>query len=405
MKVLFIHYAIIDREGFGRTFKLAREIASLGNSVVFVTTQANSRRKFPFRVEYRENVKIVSFPELLPEKFSRTGFGFFSAILKVLYLIRRHQFDIVHSDTGHRPSAAIPAFFLQFIFRIPHVMEWWDYFGRGGQFDDKSLFKKITQGYYDILFQPCLLKSATGIIVLSEFLKQKALDLKIPGEKIRIVNGGADTSRINFSAENEKLKKRNDILPESLTFGFIGMNRGEFNDLIPFIRAINKLKNELPINWFTTGGIISTELKNKYNISSELIEFGWQDYDSYINSIGCADVFILIQKENIMNEARWPNKIGDYLAAGRMILTNPVGEIKTMVNRFPEVFITSDYNEEDIIAKIKTIYKNKTEIVRKGAEVRRIAESEMSWNLKAIQVLELYDQILISKHYPVKKNS
>jgi glycosyltransferase involved in cell wall biosynthesis len=403
MKVLFIHYAIIDREGFGRTFKLAKEIASLGNSVVFMTTQPNSKRKFPFNVEYRGNVKIISFPELLPEKFSRTGFGLFSAILKLIYLVKRHQFTIVHSDTGHRPSAAIPAFFLQLFFRIPHVMEWWDYFGKGGQFEEKTFFKKITQGYYDLFIQARLMKTASGLIVLSNFLKEKALNLNITSERIIVVNGGAEVKDIRYFDSNEEFKVEHNIPAKSFTFGFIGLNSEEFKDLIPFIKAINRLKSEMNVNWFTTGGIVSEELRSKYGIAKELIEFGWQDYNSYVNTIVCADVFLLVQRENIMNEARWPNKIGDYLAAGRLILTNPVGEIKTMATHYPEAFIISKYDEDDLVKIIRDIYLRKEEILKRGILVRKMAEKEMSWNLKAIQVLEFYNQIL-SSHKLRKRN-
>ena len=99
---------MIDKEGFGRTFSLAKEVALMNNEVVLITTQPFKEFKFPFKEEIRDSVKIISFPDILPSNFRRTGFGIFSAFLKVLYLIKHHKYDIVHSDTGHRPSAAFP---------------------------------------------------------------------------------------------------------------------------------------------------------------------------------------------------------------------------------------------------------------------------------------------------------
>jgi len=394
MKVLFIHYAIIDKEGFGRTYKFAKELAILGHEVVLITTQPSNAFSFPFKVEYRNKVKIISFPDILPNNFRRTGFAVFSAILKLIYLIKRHHFDIVHSDTGHRPSAAIPAFFLQFFYRIPHVMEWWDYFGRGGQFEEKSFLKKITHGYYDLIMQKRLMKLTTGLIVLSNFLKQKAIDYNINEDRLIVLHGGAEIDEIKYYPSNYEQKEAKNIPANSLTFGFIGMNKSEFKDLLPFIKAIKILKGELDVNWFTTGEMISEKLKKKYKIHSESKEFGWQDYNTYAESIGCADIFLLVQRENLMNEARWPNKIGDYLAAGRLILTNPVGEIKVMAKEFPDAFIETDYNAEALIETIKKIYQDKTNLLQKGAHVRKIAENHMSWKLKAAELLNFYNTVI-----------
>lgn len=394
MNILFIHYAVIDKQGFGRTFKLAKEIALLKNNVVLITTQSSKEFKFPFKVEHRNNVKIISFPELLPDNFRRTGFAFFSAFFKVIYLIKYHKFDLVHSDTGHRPSAAIPAFFLQYVFKVPHVIEWWDFFGRGGQFDEKSFFKKITFGYYDLIFQKFFLKKSNGVITLSEFLKQKALDIGIPDEKIIVLNGGADVNEIKYYDENESLKTKNNIPTNSLTFGFIGMNSSEFKDLVPFLEANKILKNEINVNWFTTGDYIPEKIKLKYDITNELKEFGWQDYVSFSEIISCADIFLLIQKENVMNEARWPNKIGDYLSSGRLILTNPFGEIKKINLKYPEFFIVTDYHTNSLVEKIKYLYEIKSDLVYKGKLVREIAEKNITWSHIAIELLAFYKKTI-----------
>ncbi len=88
-----------------------------------------------------------------------------------------------------------------------------------------------------------------------------------------------------------------------------------------------ELRNEKKITWFTTGRKLSQETKQKYNIGNELYEFGWVDYKIYSEVLSCADLFLLLQKDNNINKARWPNKVGDYLAAGRPILVNKMGEL------------------------------------------------------------------------------
>ncbi|MBN2519293.1 MAG: glycosyltransferase [Bacteroidales bacterium] len=392
MRLLFIHYATIDKEGFGRTFKIAKEIHALGHSVVFITNQPNTNRKFPIRVEYRNGVKLISFPEILPSKFSKIGFGFFSAILKTLYLIKNHNFDLIHSDVGHRPSVAFPVFFGHTIFGIPHITEWWDFFSEHQK--EKTFFKRITHGFYDRIFQKYIIKKADGIIVLSKFLEKCAIEWNIPNKKITIIHGGSDVNEIPFYNNNFKIKEKYNIPANSLTFGFIGMMPGEFKDIIPFIEAVNCLKNSFEINWFTTGWIIPEKLKNKYNIGQELIELGWQDYKKYTESIACADVFILLQRETPRNEARWPNKLGDYLAAGRKILTNPYGDIIPYVNKYPEAFISVKYNTTDIKQRIEELYRIKDIILSEALNIRQIAVKDFTWGKKAIEVVDFYHKLL-----------
>lgn len=394
MKVLFIHYAIVDKEGFGRTFKLAKEIAKLGNEVVFLTTQSAGKFVYPFKVEFRDNVKIISFPDILPNNFRRTGFGIFSSFLKVFYLIKNNNFDIVHSDTGHRFSAAFPSLIMQLVYKKPHVTEWWDYFGRGGQFDEKNFFKKITFGYYDLIMQKPFLKKADGVIVLSDFLKKKAAIWGVLPERTLVLNGGADIDDIKYYESNFEVKRKKNISTESLTLGFVGMNDGEIKDLIPFLEAIECLKNEISVNWFTTGHYIPEKLKREYKIGNELMEFGWQDYNDFAYSISCADAFLLLQRDNIINEARWPNKLGDYLAAGRVVITNPIGELKGLIKEYPNMFIVVDYTKDSIIRKIREIYVNKSKLSSQGLKVREVAEKDMGWNCRAKELFEFYKEVI-----------
>ena len=66
MKILFSHYAIIDKEGFGRSFMLAKEMAILGNEVTFLTSLSQSEFVFPYKKEIRDDVLIIAFPDIVP---------------------------------------------------------------------------------------------------------------------------------------------------------------------------------------------------------------------------------------------------------------------------------------------------------------------------------------------------
>ena len=388
MKILFSHYATIDKEGFGRSFMLARGLACLGHQVTFLTM--GDSFSFPFKIEIRDDVKIISFPEIVPAFMRRTGFGFMSVILKIVYILC-HNFDIYHSDAGHRPNGGLPILFKRMFVKLTYIAEWWDHFGRGGQFDSKKGIRKITHGYYDLIFEVLEKKIADGVVCLSNGMFDRAKKLKV-NKNICVISGGSDIETIAFYPTTEN-KETFNIPSSSITFGFIGMKKGELNDILPFIKAVNCLiKLGFDINWYTTGDYIPKNIKEDLNIGKELTEFGWVDYKLFPEILSCADCFVLTQREDLKSYTRWPNKIGDYLAAGRPILTNPYGEIAHMVADNTQFFFSTQFNPECIAQKIKEIYENGIDPDLRY-KIRKYAENEVSWNHKAKQLLSFYEKV------------
>ena len=169
------------------------------------------------------------------------------------------------------------------------------------------------------------------------------------------------------------------------------MNEGEVLDLEPFFKAISKKDFSLNINIFTTGRKLSQQTLDKFSLGDNFIEFGWVDYAAYPEILSCADVFLLLQKNISTNVARWPNKAGDYFAAGRPILTNVVGDIGEIAKQNPAVFYLADWTEESISARILEIHNQKPDISR-FQKIREFANTH-SWHNKATELENFYKSI------------
>lgn len=424
LKVLFSHYAIIDKQGFGRSFMLARELVARGHEVTFLTTQTSASFTFPWYREERDGVNIVALPDLVPDFMRRTGFGLLSVVLRFIYIMFRH-FDVYHADVGHRPSGGL-AILLKKIFSpgLIYITEWWDFFGRGGQFDDKRGIRRLIHGYYDLLTEIPEKRIASGVICLSSGMQKRAVTLGLQ-TPVTIVPGGADVKSISFFPETT-LRSLYDINADALCFGFVGMNSVEVQDIEPFLQAFYSLKKRgLPLTWFTTGQPLGVEIRDHYGIGAELTEFGWVDYAELSTVLSCADVFVLMQQPNLKNNTRWPNKIGDYLAAGRPILTNTHGEIKQLQSQYPHAFITAEWSAESVQRELLQ-YHNEwckhSEFRRmpfeleatqnqsatsgemmpeevpslrgRRLEIRKLAEEQLSWGKRAEILEHFYTKLL-----------
>jgi glycosyltransferase involved in cell wall biosynthesis len=135
------------------------------------------------------------------------------------------------------------------------------------------------------------------------------------------------------------------------------MNAGEVLDIEPFLEAFYALRRQgYNLIWFTTGKSVDESVRERFGIGDELTEFGWVDYKDFSGILSCADAFVLLQQENLKNDTRWPNKIGDYLAAGRPVLTNLHGELRELNLVYPSLFITAEWSVKSLESAVIAFY-------------------------------------------------
>ena len=108
------------------------------------------------------------------------------------------------------------------------------------------------------------------------------------------------------------------------------------------------------------------------------------DYEVYRSCLACADILLLTQEDNLINQARLPTKIGDYLAVGRPILATPVGEVKFFVEKYRDhgIYLV-EWKCSDIFNSIEKLFLSRKNLEQMGKENALIAREECSWGKKA----------------------
>ena len=103
------------------------------------------------------------------------------------------------------------------------------------------------------------------MVALSSFTRDRAISNGIEPDKVIVIQGGADIDNIQYIPHTRHRSKYG--IPEnSLVFCLSGNTDSEFLDNEPFLLAMNELKKHINVTLFTTGGIISKKLKQKYNL-------------------------------------------------------------------------------------------------------------------------------------------
>ena len=393
LNILISHTSVYKKAGWGRIFPLAAGLIKLGNQVTILTT--NPGFSILTKRLVISGVTVIIYPEIIPSRVSRMGFGFLSLIFKILHVIF-NKYDVVHSDNGHRPLSGIPCRLHQRIHHSIYAAEWYDWYGKGGQFDSKKKLFKILLGRYECKYEVKDKKIADGVVVLSEVLRSRAEQFKST-ESIIKIHGGASVSTIPFLNDNSTLKLKYNISSEVLTFGYINSESYKLAEFIPLLNAITRLSSELNIKILLFGdsdlliGKVPNELLNHF------IFFGWIDFSKDYEKLQLVDLFFLFKEDILGNRAGWPNCIGDYLACGRPVLLNPVGELIDFVEQYPFGFIKCKNEEMDLIRTIKNITGNINDIRDRGKQIRKFAEESVSWEKKSEELFAFYNYLLSRK--------
>jgi glycosyltransferase involved in cell wall biosynthesis len=390
MKILISHASVYKKGGWGRIFPLANGLAKIGNQVTIITT--NPLISIFRKTIIINNVNIIVFPEILPSRISRMGFGFFSLILKVIYVLF-NKFDIVHSDNGHRPLSGLPCRIHKKVHGSVYIAEWYDWYGKGGEFDHKKKLFKLFLGRYEVKYEIKDKVFADGIVVLSEVLRTRA-ELFKPPNKIIKIHGGADVFAIPYIRNNKTLKGKYGINKNMVTFGYIDALSVNLKEVQPLIDSIIELNLESKVKLLLFGSINSIEKSLTEKIKNMIINFGWINYEEEFEKLQCVDVFVLFKEDILGNRAGWPNCIGDYLACGRPVFLNPIGEVIEFVSKYPEGFFISSLSSRSISDQLQFIVNNQSLLEEKGRINRVIAENEISWHRKSEELNSFYKRIL-----------
>ena len=339
-RIAYLHYGIFeggDSNGWYRTFELAKGLATLGWEIDLLTTGARS--SFGVLTEKElDGVDIKIFGCVLPERFQRGGFSLSTVLSKMQYVRLASQYDIVIADNIHRPACLLPALTLRMKTRVPVISEWWELFGPRGIYTDLGWSHRSTVGLYDLLLEKTIRKRCDGIVAISSFLAKEAEKLGFTESEIEVVHAGISQSIIERPYQT---------LPKSeLRIGLIGFNRDELiNNSIIFEAALELHKAGKDIKIVCSGKkSLQSIVPKKFEEITSLL--GWVGSDEFADAFNSCHLLALVQEKKIRNEARFPNKFGDYLGFSGIVVTNAIGDVAEYVSDFPQKVVFVETKED-----------------------------------------------------------
>lgn len=391
MHILYLNHNVAWRGGtFYRAYHAGRYLTRRGHSVTLLTISAN--KHWGFEREVSEGVEIIHTPDVL-WGLGRSGWDPWDTLNRVSYLHNR-QWDIIHAWDS-RPVVILPALYARRQSRKVDgklIMDWCDWWGRGGvQAERANKVAQLIYGPIETFFEEAFRTQADGTTVISGALRDRALKLGVSPDSLVNLPQGCDPDFIR-PIQKQVARAQLGIPLDDFVVGYRGTITVKEVDLL--MQTLVIAKSQIPRLRFFAGNVVVTSSTISFRQSADqywgewITETGRVPVDQLSLHLAVCDVFILpMTIKSVLNNAKWPSKINDFLAAGRPIVATQVSEVAALFKE--DIGIVTDDDPRSLANALVQIAQNPVRTEYFGRQARALAEGKLNW-MGIVEQLEAF---------------
>ena len=295
--------------------------------------------------------------------------------------IRTGDFDVIYAFEYH-PNVSWPAY-LGLKKNQVFLSDWCDWYsGAANVFKGNKLAHK-----WDKSREEKIRLKSDRVSVISSTLEKRSFDVGVKKENVFLIREGVDT---NFMKPYARLKAR-EILNIPADVKIIGTLTDGHS--FPFlVNSFKYVKDNFPSARLLFVGAPS-ENQKKLIADSGLNDFffftGRCTDEELPVFLSAADVFALPMENTIANDARFPHKIGDYLACGRPVVTTNVGDYPKLLNQNNAAVVADNLLEFPI--ELLNLLKNNDKIHYYSEQGRKWIEENLDWSIIAPDIINFVE--------------
>lgn len=389
MRLLFLNHNVAFRGTFFRAHQLARELTGRGHEVVLVTTSRRARLEGRWREI--DGVPVFEAPDLLFGP-GRSGWDAWNAARRLLAL-RGQSFDLVHAFDA-RPVVIGPALEIRRRTGAPLVLDWADWWGRGGRIEERSgALVRAVFGPVETWFEEAFRTRADASTVISRALEERLEGLGVGRDRILRVPNGSDLHGIRPGSRAEARRR----------LGVEGDGRGGDGNgsgpLVVHLGVLTRGDAALLLGAFeqaraTLPGLRMVLVNPQLPIpqTDGVRQTGFVEFQKLRDWLAAADLGMVALRDTVGNRGRWPGRVNDYLAAGRPVLMTRVGDAPEYLEAAGAGRAVSP--EPGALGRaLVEMLRDPEGLEGAGAAARRLAETELAWPRIADRVEQLYRQV------------
>lgn len=391
MKILLLTYEIYNGGGnFIRACSMARELARMGHAVTLISSRGNIGTYA--RIHMSLGATVIESPDVFPRVIRNDGLSPVDLMWRVWH-VWRQPYDLVHGF-GHRPTVSIPSFFHRFLYSKPYIADWCDLWGNGGIADERTgIFGKFL-GYFDQVTEGFVYRRVSAVTVISRTLEKRARALGLLKRHTFLLPAGSSVDVI--IPRSQKESRRELGLPQKIPLVvYVGFTKHDQRFLADSFIELASINPQVQLLLLGEKLLLFWKAINAAKIASRVIHLGIVSHEKLGKYLACGDVMLLPYTNREINRARFPNKLGDYLAAGRPVVSNLTGDIKWVFKKHAIGYLTREIPYEFARA-IQSLLIDSKRRKQFGKNARQAGEVDYSWKVLVKTLEQFYEHVRTS---------
>jgi glycosyltransferase involved in cell wall biosynthesis len=332
MKILLSNPTMHRVGTWFRVFYLGKALVARGHSVTLLNVSASNHFKW---ARYQEGgVDMVETPRFWGQRYGYRNTRIPTDLACRAFFTAFHSYDILHMFT-HHVNALVPGVIERLKpSRTRVLLDWDDLWTDGGLLDQGGPRRTQDVNYaIDSWCERNIKRFCDGLTVVSHDLEARARAHGMPTNRIlRVPNGAAvDTFR---PGDRATLRAGLGLPLGRRVAVFSGAGQYDLDMVLEGLKSIPPPERPLVVitgpNAERSKAMVAAQL-----LGEDVTVAGMVPMNVLVQYMAAADVGLIPYADKPLNRARWPIKLGDYLAAGLPVVTCDVGEMGIFLRQHP----------------------------------------------------------------------
>jgi len=382
MKILLINQSFVSPEepGHTRHFEMAQYLRQHGHELVIVGSDINyqtgrqttKRRRIFENVEQNmDGIRILRayvYPSLHRSYFWRIVSFVSFMFSSVWTALQVRDVDLVMGTTPPI-FQAVSSWVVSLVRRKPYLLEvrdLWPEFGIGMGVLKNPVIIAMSRWLENFLYA-----RATHILVNSPAYRKYLLEKGIPEWKVTFIPYGTDVEMFNPNVDGTEIRKKLGV-DDKFVVLYAGA-LGAANDIYTILRAADRLRNESKISFVLFGDgkervNIEQEVRRK-NLGNVLLA-GVYPKKEMPFVLASSDVCLAILQNIPMFRTTYPNKVFDYMAAGRATILVIDGVIREVIETSKGGIFVEPGDDEQLAKTVLELSNDQEQVRQMGRNAR-----------------------------------
>ena len=391
-RVLVLNHNLPERGTWFRALRTAEAFAARGARVTMVCTGPGRWR---LRAGWRGNVQMLQAPHWSPVYGPDSGWSPLGAAARLGLSLR--GWDAVMSFS-HKPVDQLPARLSRSLCGARWACDWCDLWGEDGlnalqraqRGPAASLHDRASDACdsIDARLEQAAARDCDVLTVISTDLARRAAALGRDERRALLYPSGADLDGIR-PLDRARCRRALGLEEGRFLVGYVSSWHPDEGLLL---RALSRACAQAPALQLLAAGapVAASDAELRaLGLRGRVTHLGRLPYRRLSMMLGACDAAVLPLEDTAFNRSRWPNKICDYLAAGRAIVAGEVGDVARLMAE--GVGWGASPNAEALAAALLEAASNPAEAHRRGAAARAHAQEHRRWERLAQPV---WDRLL-----------